>query len=589
MLDFARTQATAAAQTRTATESGQKRLSAARAKTAPVIDGILDEAAWSAVEPITDFVQTEPSEGLPASERTEVRLLYDDKMIYIGVICHDADPSRIVTTDSRRDSGLDSMDSFRMIFDTYHDRQNGFIFGTNVTGIEYDAQVRNEGESLRTGPPGGLGGGNAGGSGAGVNVNWDASWEVKTQLTATGWNAEFAIPLRTLRYGPPPQVWGINFTRNIQHKRETVYWSPISRIYTLSRLSSAGELRDLDVPAPRDFKLMPYTIGSVNRNFLGQTATDKHADWGIDGKIGVTSSMTLDLTYNTDFAQVEVDEQQINLTRFNLLFPEKRPFFLENRGLFAVGKSGEVDLFFSRRIGIGDNGEFVPIQGGARLTGNTNGINVGLMNMQTERVDLTPANNFTAVRVSKDLRNRSTVGGIFVNRSATGETSGIDSWNRTFGFDGRLGIAEEITVSGFAAKTQTPGLTGRDHAYSSAFEYPSARVQLEPQLHGSRRRFQSGGRVPGTARRLPAMDRRLLSERPHGRTRQRRPARMAAARQLRRLLGLRRPARDRDAPRRQRIRLRERHLHQSRAERAVRRSARAVRGVSGCRRAAWEL
>ena len=462
---------TAAAQTRTATESGQKRVSAARAKTAPVIDGILDEAAWSAVEPITDFVQTEPSEGLPASERTEVRLLYDDKMIYIGVICHDADPSRIVTTDSRRDSGLDSMDSFRMIFDTYHDRQNGFIFGTNVTGIEYDAQVRNEGESLRTGPPGGLGGGNAGGSGAGVNVNWDASWEVKTQLTETGWNAEFAIPLRTLRYGPPPQVWGINFTRNIQHKRETVYWSPISRIYTLSRLSSAGELRDLDVPAPRDFKLMPYTIGSVNRNFLGQTATDKRADWGIDGKIGVASSMTLDLTYNTDFAQVEVDEQQINLTRFNLLFPEKRPFFLENRGLFAVGKSGEVDLFFSRRIGIGDNGEFVPIQGGARLTGNTNGVNVGLMNMQTERVDLTPANNFTAVRVSKDLRNRSTVGGIFVNRSATGETSGIDSWNRTFGFDGRLGIAEEITVSGFAAKTQTPGLTGRDHAYSSAFEY----------------------------------------------------------------------------------------------------------------------
>ena len=578
---------TAAAQT--ATESGQKRLSAARAKTAPVIDGILDEAAWSAVEPITDFVQTEPSEGLPASERTEVRLLYDDKMIYVGVICHDADPSRIVTTDSRRDSGLDSMDSFRMIFDTYHDRQNGFIFGTNVTGIEYDAQVRNEGESLRTGPPGGLGGGNAGGSGAGVNVNWDASWEVKTQLTETGWNAEFAIPLRTLRYGPPPQVWGINFTRNIQHKRETVYWSPISRIYTLSRLSSAGELRDLDVPAPRDFKLMPYTIGSVNRNFLGQTATDNHADWGIDGKIGVTSSMTLDLTYNTDFAQVEVDEQQINLTRFNLLFPEKRPFFLENRGLFAVGKSGEVDLFFSRRIGIGDNGEFVPIQGGARLTGNTNGINVGLMNMQTERVDLTPANNFTAVRVSKDLRNRSTVGGIFVNRSATGETSGIDSWNRTFGFDGRLGIAEEITVSGFAGE-DTDARTGRPRScLQLGVRVPSTRVQLEPELHGSRRRFQSGGRVPGTPRRLPAMDRRLLSERPYGRTRQRRPARMAAARQLRRLLGLRRPARNGDAARRQRIRLRERHLHQSRAERSVRRSARAVRGVSGCRRAAWKL
>jgi hypothetical protein len=462
---------TAAAQTRVAAEASQKRLSAKKTSVAPVIDGNLDEAAWAGVEPLTDFVQAEPLEGMPATEQTEVRLLYDDKMVYIGVICHDADPSRIVTTDSRRDSGLDSMDSFRMIFDTYHDRQNGFIFGTNVTGIEYDAQVRNEGESLRTGPPGGLGGGNAGGSGAGVNVNWDASWEVKTQLTETGWNAEFAIPLRTLRYGPPPQVWGINFTRNIQHKRETVYWSPISRIYTLSRLSSAGELRDLDVPAPRDFKLMPYTIGSVNRNFVGLIATDKRADWGIDGKIGVASSMTLDLTYNTDFAQVEVDEQQINLTRFNLLFPEKRPFFLENRGLFAVGKSGEVDLFFSRRIGIGDNGEFVPIQGGARLTGNTNGINVGVLNMQTERVDLTPSNNFSAVRLSKDLRNRSSLGGIFVNRTATGETGGRDSWNRSYGLDGRLGIGEEVTVSGFVAKTQTPGLSSRDHAYSSAFEY----------------------------------------------------------------------------------------------------------------------
>jgi hypothetical protein len=460
-----------AAQTRVVGETTQKRLSAQRTKVAPVIDGNLDEAVWNSAVPVTDFVQAEPAEGLPASEKTEVRLLYDDKMIYVGVICYDADPSRIVTTDSRRDSGLDAMDSFRMIFDTYHDRQNGFIFGTNVTGIEYDAQVRNEGESLRTGPPGGLGGGNAGGSGAGVNVNWDASWEVKTQVTDIGWIAEFAIPLRTLRYGPPPQVWGVNFARNIQHKREQVYWSPISRIYTLSRLSSAGELRDMSVPAPRDLKLMPYTSGSFNRNFAAGTDTVRDGEWGIDGKLGVTSSMTLDLTYNTDFAQVEVDEQQINLTRFNLLFPEKRPFFLENRGLFAVGKSGEVDLFFSRRIGIADSGAFVPIQGGARLTGNANGVNVGLLNMQTDRVDDIPANNFSAVRVSKDLRNRSSVGAIFVNRTATGDNAGVDNWNRSYGFDGRLGIGEGLTFSGFAARTQTPGLNGRQHSYSSAFEY----------------------------------------------------------------------------------------------------------------------
>jgi hypothetical protein len=461
-----------AAQTQSAAEPAtQKRLVATRASAPPVIDGTLDDRAWADAVPVSDFVQAEPAEGLPATEKTEVRLLYDDKTIYVGVICYDADPSRIVTTDSRRDSGLDGMDSFRMIFDTYHDRQNGFIFGTNVTGIEYDAQVRNEGESLRTGPPGGLGGGNSGGSGAGVNVNWDASWEVKTRLTDTGWTAEFAIPLRTLRYGPPPQMWGINFSRNIQSKREQVYWSPVSRIYTLSRLSSAGELRELSVPAPRDLKLMPYTTGSAVRNFAASREADLNREWGIDAKVGVTSSMTLDLTYNTDFAQVEVDEQQINLTRFNLLFPEKRPFFLENRGLFAVGKSGEVDLFFSRRIGIADNGAFVPIQGGARLTGNTRGVNIGLFNMQTDRVDLTPANNFSAVRVSKDLRNRSSVGGIFVSRTATGDLAGADNWNRSYGVDGRLGIGEGFTLSGFAARTQTPGLDGRQHAFSSAFEY----------------------------------------------------------------------------------------------------------------------
>jgi hypothetical protein len=465
------TSGSVAAQPRVIGEATQKRVSAQRTKVAPVIDGNLDEPAWNSAVPVSDFVQAEPSEGLPASEKTEVRLLYDDKMIYVGVICYDADPSRIVTTDSRRDSGLDAMDSFRMIFDTYHDRQNGFIFGTNVTGIEYDAQVRNEGESLRTGPPGALGGGNSGGSGAGVNVNWDASWEVKTQVTDIGWVAEFAIPLRTLRYGPPPQVWGVNFSRNIQHKREQVYWSPISRIYTLSRLSSAGELRDMSVPAPRDLKLMPYTSGSVNRNFAAGADTVRDGEWGMDAKVGVTSSMTLDLTYNTDFAQVEVDEQQINLTRFNLLFPEKRPFFLENRGLFAVGKSGEVDLFFSRRIGIADTGAFVPIQGGARLTGNVNGVNVGLLNMQTDRVDDIPGNNFSAVRVSKDLRHRSSVGAIFVNRSATGDNAGVDNWNRSYGLDGRFGVGEGLTFSGFTARTQTPGLTGRQHAYSSAVEY----------------------------------------------------------------------------------------------------------------------
>jgi hypothetical protein len=459
------------AQAPTAAAPVARRATAVRTTEAPTIDGVLDERVWELASPIDEFVQIEPQEGQPASERTEVRLLYTPTTIYIGVTCFDAEPSRIVTTDSRRDSGLNGQDSFQMIFDTYHDRQNGFIFGTNAVGIEYDAQVRNEGETIRGGPPGGLGGGGGGGAGAGVNVNWDGSWQVRTRVTDTGWVAEFAIPLRTLRYGPPPQIWGVNFARMIERKREAVYWSPVSRIYNLTRLSSAGELRGLEVPAPRDFKLMPYAISNSNRNFTAGSKTSHDQDWGIDGKIGVASSLTLDLTYNTDFAQVEVDEQQINLTRFNLLFPEKRPFFLENRGLFAVGRPGEIDLFFSRRIGIDSNGVLIPIQGGARLSGKARGVNIGLLDMQTDSVGETPSNNFMAARVNKDLPNRSSLGAVFVNRSATGDLAGSDNWNRTFGVDGKYGIGEAVTISAFAARTQSPGATAGQHAFSSTFEF----------------------------------------------------------------------------------------------------------------------
>jgi hypothetical protein len=456
-----------------------RRATATRIAEAPTIDGVLDERAWQQAVPVTEFIQAEPTQGEPATEPTEVRILFDSQTIYVGVVCWDSDPSGIVTTDSRRDSGLQGQDSFQVIFDTYHDRQNGFIFGTNSVGLEYDAQVRNEGETLRGGPPAGLGGGgNNTGSGAGVNVNWNGAWTVRARVNDNGWTAEFAIPLRTLRYGPPPQVWGVNFARSIERKREDVYWSPVARIYSISRLSSAGELRGLNVPAPRDLKLMPYVISSANRNFTPASATDYTGDWGLDAKIGVASSLTLDLTYNTDFAQVEVDEQQINLTRFNLLFPEKRPFFLENRGLFAVGRPGEVDLFFSRRIGIDDDGTLVPIRGGARLSGKAGAVNVGLLNMQTDRVGCEPGdrtctagNNFTAARVNRDLPNRSSLGAIFVNRAATGDVAGPENWNRTWGVDGKLGIEEAITFSGFAARTETPGASRREHAYSGAFEF----------------------------------------------------------------------------------------------------------------------
>ena len=454
-----------------------KAIVATRAAQPPVIDGVVNEDEWRAATPVTGFVQGEPFEGQPATERTEVRLLYDDRAIYIAAVCFDGDPSGIVVTDSRRDSSLAEMDSFEIVFDTYHDRQNGFLFGTSPNGIQYDAQVRQEGETQAVTAPtlGRVGQG----SGAGLNVNWDGSWEVQAKITELGWTAEFRIPLRTLRYGPPPQLWGLNMSRYIRRKREHVYWSPVPRMYNLTRLSFAGDLTDLRVPTPRNFKLMPYLVGSADRNFAPGSRFERDGDWGIDTKFGLTSSLNLDVTYNTDFAQVEVDEQQINLTRFNLLFPEKRPFFLENRGLFAVGKDGQVDLFFSRRIGITDEGSLVPIKAGARLTGRAAGLNIGVLDMRTDRTGLTPSNNFSAIRMSKELAARSNIGGIFVNRTATGGDAAGNDWNRTWGLDGKWGVGQALTVQGFAARTETPNTAGREYAYSSTGTFRNRQVALQ--------------------------------------------------------------------------------------------------------------
>jgi hypothetical protein len=230
-------------------------------------------------------------------------------------------------------------------------------------------------------------------------------------------------------------------------------------------------LRGLQLETPRNFKLLPYTVGSADRDFGPGATTQFAGDIGLDAKFGITPSLNLDATINTDFAQVEVDTQQINLTRFNLRFPEKRPFFQENSELFTIGKGTELDLFFSRRIGLDEDGGLVPIRGGGRLTGKVAGLNVGALNMQTGDVNARPGNNFSVFRASKELPNRSSIGGMFVNRTATGDLAASDDWNRTWGADGRLGVGEYFTVAGFAARTETPGRNGRDYAYNVDSRY----------------------------------------------------------------------------------------------------------------------
>ena len=476
-----------ALEARQLTATGAPITLALRVGEAPLVDGdVLSDAAYEDARVATGFVQNRPFDGQPASERTEVRIVHTEDTLYFGIVCYTDDPATIIAADSRRDSDLTETDSFRIILDTYHDGLNGFVFGTNPAGVEYDGQLTNEGQGS-----GRFGGGGSGrpsnnrqqrGSGGGLNVNWDGVWQVATSVTDIGWSAEIAIPFRTLRYPPVDvQTWGMNFQRNIRFSNEQAYWSPLPRQYTLNRLTLAGELQGLRVPAQRNLQLMPYALGDAA--YSSETAqTARSGDVGVDLKYSISPSMTLDATYNTDFAQVEVDDEQVNLDRFTLFFPEKRPFFLENAGLFSVGQSGAVDIFFSRRIGLGEYGEQIPIHGGGRLSGKVgNNTNIGFLNMQTGAVGSTgtPQQNFTVGRVRQDLANRSNVGVMFVNRQASGALAGDQDYNRTYALDGRWGIGEGGTVAGFASGTDTPGAPGENnHAYAFSAQHQSERVRL---------------------------------------------------------------------------------------------------------------
>ncbi len=443
-------------------------ITAVRVKQPPTFDGVvLGDPIWNDAPAATGLWQSIPDQGHPATEATEVRVVYTKDTLYIGVVCHDRTPAEMIVSGSRRDSSLDDSDAFLVSLDTFLDRQNGFVFGTNPAGIEFDGQVVNDG--------------------GGFNLNWDGSWEVRTQVGEFGWSAELAIPFRTLRYpGNGPEVWGINFQRNVRRRNEVSFWSPLPRQFDILHVSSSGTLVGIEVPAQRNLKLVPYVLREASRDLtLGDTRWKSRQAGGVDLKYSVSSSLTLDATVGTDFSQVEADEQQINLNRFNLYFPEKRPFFLENAGLFTVGDPGDVELFFSRRIGIAANGQLIPIVGGARLSGKLGPLRIGLLDMQTEEVSgVAPGNNFGVARLGWELPNRSSIGALFASRAATSGDDGGDPWNRTYALDGRWGIGRYAMVSGFVAQTDSQAQPG-DAANRSAQlkgEYDSAEWWLNGAL-----------------------------------------------------------------------------------------------------------
>lgn len=441
-----------------------------RITAAPEIDGRLDEAMWRDGTPLTDFLQRELNEGVPGSERTEVRLATDGVYLYIGARMFDREPQLIVPGEKVRDGQLGSSDHIALIFDTYHDHQNGFVFATTPSGIEYDGQVIREGEG------GGAAtvGQNRAQAGAlgGFNVNWDASWSVATHIDSLGWTAEFRIPYSTLRYqsGSGEQTWGMNVSRSIRRKNEELYWSFIPRQFSLYRLSLAGQLVGLTVPTRRIQTVTPYVLTSAQRQWSrGIASTATPTEVGGEIKYGVTPAMTLDLTYNTDFAQVEVDDQRVNLTRFPVFFPEKRPFFLENAGTFSAGTPQAVDLFFTRRIGIGSNGTPQPIIGGGRLSGRVGGTTIGALQMFTDASDTSSSGqSFSVARATRELSSRSRVGAMVVQRLSTKDG---DDVNRTFAIDGRLGLGQRWTSDLWAARTTTRGRDGDANAYSGRLAY----------------------------------------------------------------------------------------------------------------------
>jgi hypothetical protein len=403
------------------------------------LDGMLDDEAWQS-RPATGFLQAEPREGQAASERTEVWVAFDEDHLYVAAHLYDSEPDRLVINDIRKDFDDFSQDAFSVILDTFRDRRNGYVFMTNPAGARGDRQIANEGRE--------------------INASWDAIWRVETRRVADGWTVEMEIPFRALRSGPNTGgTWGINFSRSIRRKNEVGYWAPIPRAYNLMRLSLAGSLDGLPQSGTtgRDLRITPYGLGTTVRE-TGGPSFKEDLEAGVDIKWGMTRSLTLDLTVNPDFAQVEADEQRVNLTQFSLFFPEKREFFLENSGLFYLGDAArntrinltprlDEDLlpFFSRRVGLTNDGRTTPIQGGARITGDAAGVLLGAMAMRTGDVEGTPGSDWAVLRARKNVFASSDIGGIFMMRRAV--DGGGQNFNRVYGLDSYIRFPGEIDLS----------------------------------------------------------------------------------------------------------------------------------------------
>ena len=448
---------------------------------APIdIDGRLDEPVYTEVPPLDGFIQSIPDEGEPATELTEAWVMFDDENVYVSARMHDSAPeSEWVANEMRRDL-IRTNDNFGLIFDTYYDRRNGYFFYVNPLGAFSDIQVTNEGSP---------------------NFDWNPVWDVRSGRFDGGWTVEMRFPFKSLRYRPgTSQVWGLQLRRMIRRRNETAQLTLIPRAAAgnlgsnaILRLSRAATLVGLEAPRPGiNIDVKPYGIAGLTTDRSVAPSVENHldGDGGVDLKWAVTQNLAADFTYNTDFAQVEVDEQQVNLTRYSLVFPEKREFFLESRGIFNFpagtasgggfgGGAATPQLFFSRRIGL-QGGQPVPILGGGRLTGKLGPFDIGVLDIQTDDLGDVGARstNFSALRLRADVLSRSNLGMIFTRRS---RSLVADGWSHTYGADAAFSFLDDVYLSGYYALMHTPELTDADARIGQSYQ---ARLSYDGDIQG---------------------------------------------------------------------------------------------------------
>ncbi len=462
---------------------------------APKIDGRLSEEAWQKAPVQGHFIQREPEFGMPATQQTEFRVLYDERKIYFGVWVWDDNQAGIIASEMKRDSGLQKGDQIKIAIDTFHDHRNSFSFFTNPFGAEKDAHTVENGRT--------------------INYDWNAVWEVKTSRDGRGWYIEIAVPLNQLRFPTTigESTWGFNMCRILIRRNEESYWVPFPREWSasgFSRMSHAGVLLGLrDMTSRRRVELLPFLAPKVARDFDARTPLTKAARYGLDARIGLTSELTADATYKTDFAQVEADQEVVNTTRFSLFFPEKRQFFTESAGIFDYGRSGNspggdvgsndpglLPVFYSRTVGLAQ-GQEIPIIGGGKITGRAGPYALGIVNMTTDAANVRVSGrplavdraNYTAIRVKRNILSKSTIGGILLNRQ--GAAGSPNDFNRTAGLDAGLVFGQYLTITSLFAKTFTPAARGRDEAKVVDVIFKTDKYNLQSTYYDIAERFNA--------------------------------------------------------------------------------------------------